>query len=518
MNALPNSMKVDDSPPSEGAALKSVRTLMTQSGVPFGTSGVRGPVSAMTDALCFAYTSAFLQYLRSIDEFAPGQPVALAGDLRPSTPRIVQACAAAVRAAGGVVVNCGLVPTPALAYYALGRKMPSIMVTGSHIPADRNGIKFYRPTGEVLKSDEAGILEQRVSPDDSLFDASGALLSAEPLPPTVEITSAYRDRYVGFFGADALKGMTVGVYQHSAVGRDVLVSVLEALGATVLPFGRSETFVPVDTEAIRDEDIILAHAWAKDHTVDAIVSTDGDSDRPLVADAQGTWLRGDITALLCARALGADRVVTPVSSNSAAELSGAFVAVRRTRIGSPYVIAAMQEEIAADPGAIVCGYEANGGVLLGSTVLDGDHPLDALPTRDAVLPIVSVLAAARRSSVAELVASLPQRATHSDRLPDVAPAQSAALLGWLREGSAEEQRARIETYFGTMGGQVVEIDTTDGLRVTFDRGVVIHLRASGNAPELRCYTEATTAAAAEDLSSCALIILRDELLPLANPD
>ena len=83
----------------------------------------------------------------------------------------------------------------------------------------------------------------------------------------------------------------------------------------------------------------------------------------------------------------------------------------------------------------------------------------------------------------------------------MAPAQSAALLGWLREGSAEEQRARIETYFGTIGGQVVEIDTTDGLRVTFDRGVVIHLRASGNAPELRCYTEATTAAAAEDLTS-----------------
>ena len=55
----------------------------------------------------------------------------------------------------------------------------------------------------------------------------------------------------------------------------------------------------------------------------------------------------------------------------------------------------------------------------------------------------------------------------------MAPAQSAALLGWLREGSAEEQRARIETYFGTIGGHVVEIDTTDGLRVTFDRGVVI---------------------------------------------
>ncbi|MGO7770887.1 hypothetical protein ACC736_39275, partial [Rhizobium ruizarguesonis] len=31
------------------------------------------------------------------------------------------------------------------------------MVTGSHIPADRNGIKFYLPDGEIDKSDEADI-------------------------------------------------------------------------------------------------------------------------------------------------------------------------------------------------------------------------------------------------------------------------------------------------------------------------------------------------------------------------
>ena len=33
------------------------------------------------------------------------------------------------------------------------------MVTGSHIPDDQNGIKFNKPDGEVLKSDEKGILE-----------------------------------------------------------------------------------------------------------------------------------------------------------------------------------------------------------------------------------------------------------------------------------------------------------------------------------------------------------------------
>src|SRR5271156_1947849 len=138
----------------------TVRDLIEESGVGFGTSGARGLVSAMTDRVCYGYTSGFLSYLREIGEFAPGREVAFAGDLRPSTPRILIACAQAIRDAGGAPVFCGFVPTPALAYYAFGQRMPSLMVTGSHIPDDRNGVKFHRTEGEVLKTDEAGIARQ----------------------------------------------------------------------------------------------------------------------------------------------------------------------------------------------------------------------------------------------------------------------------------------------------------------------------------------------------------------------
>lgn len=74
----------------------SIAELMAQSGVAFGTSGARGLVSAMTDRICFAYTCGFLQYLEDIGQFAPGSHVAVAGDLRPSSPRIMNACAAAL--------------------------------------------------------------------------------------------------------------------------------------------------------------------------------------------------------------------------------------------------------------------------------------------------------------------------------------------------------------------------------------------------------------------------------------
>ena len=79
-------------------------------------------------------------------------------DLRLSSPQMAAACMSAAQEIGMTVENCGPLPHPALALRALTLKVPAIMVTGSHIPADRNGLKFYRPDGEIDKADEAGIL------------------------------------------------------------------------------------------------------------------------------------------------------------------------------------------------------------------------------------------------------------------------------------------------------------------------------------------------------------------------
>lgn len=481
----------------------TVKDLMAESGVAFGTSGARGTVIAMTDRVCYGYTRGFLAYLTSLGEFQPGGRVALAGDLRPSTPRILAACARAVRDSGGVPVFCGYVPTPALALFGFGERVPSLMVTGSHIPADRNGIKFYRSAGEVLKEDEAGMSSQLVTLPNDAFTADGMLAEAETLPPVTDVETAYVQRYLDHFGPDALVGRRIGVYQHSAVGRDVLARIVRELGAEVALLGRSETFIPVDTEAIRDEDVALAREWAGGGMFDAIISTDGDSDRPLLADERGIWMRGDVLGILSAARVGATAVVTPVSSNTALELSGQFPRCRRTRIGSPYVIAAMAEEQQA-PTDIVCGYEANGGFLLGTDITGaGGAVTTALPTRDAVLPILLVLTVPG-SSVSQQLASLPQRFTFSDRLKDFPPELGQQLFGMLKAGSAEEQLALQTRLFGAFAGEASMIDLTDGVRATFRSGEIIHLRGSGNAPELRCYSEADSEARAVALNRDAL--------------
>ena len=139
----------------------SIRDLMASSGVAFGTSGARGLAAAMTDQVCYAYTGGFLQYLEAIGELKrAGERVAVGGDFRPSTDRVMLAVMQAAADRGYSPVNCGKMPSPAVALFGLVHKIPALMVTGSHIPDDRNGIKFNKCTGEVLKSDEAGMAGQ----------------------------------------------------------------------------------------------------------------------------------------------------------------------------------------------------------------------------------------------------------------------------------------------------------------------------------------------------------------------
>lgn len=495
-----------------------ISDLMASSGVAFGTSGARGLATAMTDLVCYTYTRGFLQYLESIGELKrSGESVAVGGDFRPSTDRVMEAVCRAAEDAGYKPINCGKTPSPALALFGLEQKIPAIMVTGSHIPDDRNGIKFNKCSGEVLKSDEAGMAKQVVEIQDADFDAAGWFTKKNSSARTVhaEATKNYIRRYLDVFPGNMLARMKVGVYQHSAVARDVLVEILSGLGATVTPLGRSDKFIPVDTEAIRPEDVELAQKWAKENSFDAIVSADGDSDRPIVSDERGEWLRGDVAGILCARFLGADSVSTPVSCNTAVEKCGWFNEVRRTRIGSPFVIVSMLEASAAGAKCVV-GYEANGGFLINSDVMLGGKVLRALPTRDAVIVMISILISAKQRDrkISALVGEMPARFTASDRIKDFPTEKSRAILAKFSTGDDSNDRRAFEAAFGKVPGTVVAIDRTDGLRVTFTNDEIIHLRPSGNAPELRCYTEAATNARAIEMNRAGL----EQLRALARPD
>lgn len=487
-----------------------IADLMASSGVGFGTSGARGLVSDMSDSLCYAYTAAFLQHLQGQDSIRPGQHLGIGVDLRPSSERIANACALAALDLGYIPRFWGVLPTPALALAGLEAAIPCLMVTGSHIPDNRNGIKFYHPGGEILKADEEGIRRQSIRLPDPLL-ASGDQESTPWVlpPPESQAGEAYLERYLRCFPPACLRNLRLGVYEHSSAVRDILPLLLGQLGAKVTRLGRADHFIAVDTEAIRPEDIELARGWSQAYRLDAILSTDGDGDRPLVSDEQGEWLRGDILGILCARFLDADLVVTPVSSNTAVERCGWFGSVVRTRIGSPYVIQAMMEGVKTGYSKVV-GYEANGGFLTATDIELGGHPFPALPTRDALLPILAVLslAAGQGHPISRLVSQLPQRFTASDRLKDFPTEISRQRLAAFDSGDSTRDWANIETIFSPGFGALAGLDRTDGLRLSFASGEIVHLRPSGNAPEFRVYTEAEDPERAREINRRCLELLR----------
>ncbi len=516
----------------------------------FGTSGRRGRLVDLTQLEVYVNASAELEYLQSLPleegGIERGDEFYFAYDLRPSSTEFVQqaegrgelaqAIERAIRDAGMQPVNLGAIPTPALTFYAISRSKGSMMVTGSHIPFDRNGYKTNTSRGELLKRHEEpiGAIVRKIRDREcqrsfatSLFNALGMFKAGHQELPRVDAAArdAYVQRYLDFWPEQPLHGMRVLFYEHSSVGRDLLPAILEGLGARLIRAGRSDAFVPIDTENLEPAQLAVIQtladqAVAQHGPFDAIVSADGDSDRPLILGMEPSTSRvqfypGDLAGMIAAAYLHADAVVVPISCNDAIDRSSLKQALEpKTRIGSPFVIAGM--EAAAQRGKkAVCGWEANGGFLTGSDFMRNGRTLKALPTRDAMLPIVAVLASAREKGLRldQLFSTLPKRFTSAALKRNFPQALGARIVSSLSDLAATEDtgqlskvRERLASVFSAKDGfsEVAAVDLTDGVRVTFQSDEVAHLRPSGNADEFRVYAVADSPERAAAITSACL--------------
>jgi phosphomannomutase len=556
----------------------------------FGTSGLRDKVEHMTDMECYINTRGFLRYLNRMGEFTTGTAVAIGGDRRQSTLRIKRAVFAAVRDMKGKVDDQGLTSTPALTFYAMQKHIPSIMVTGSHIPEDRNGIKFTKTGGEVLKSDEEGILtcvaEERekiyaMTPEESIFDQDNGQFKRGEVEKTdlffraTEVPNpcmqVYADRYKNVFdGKQTLPDTKLFLYEHSAVAREVAGEIFGSLGATVFAPDeeikidyldqsgerkretvalRSPVFVAVDTESVSNRTLSVFRTVMNKKDLDVGCTMDGDSDRPLLVyriyrEGRPTrdigYLTGDILGLLTVLALNEmgveiSAVAVPISANDAIleTLHERNVEITQTKIGSPYVVAAMLESLKKHPKSKypvwnVFSWESNGGFLTGNDIEVHGKTLKALPTRDAMLPMITVLWMAERKGVplAELVDQLPSRYTHADRikqfptekgraiLSSMSPAEETgvrqvdftldgrAIVSYLdgthrtfgQKSEFHKIKKQLEAFFTGKNGfsDIVGMNYIDGVRIFFSNGDISHFRPSGNAPEFRNYAVANS--------------------------
>ena len=445
----------------------------------FGTNGIRGVVGKdMTAELA-------VRVGRAIGTHFEGGPVALARDTRLSGPMLSLAVASGLMASGCEVVDLGVVPTPCAQYYVhtLGTLKGGVVITASHNPREFNGIKAIDVRGmEMDRAEEEAIeaiySEERYHTAD--WERVGSLRA----------DGSAIDRYLAAIlstvDAEAIRKrtFTVAVDPGNGAGCVTTPYLLRSLGCRVVslngqPDGAFPGRLPEPTqEHLGDLLRLVVQADA-----DLGVAHDGDADRAIFVDEKGSFLYGDKSLALLARAELRTRgglVVTPVSTSSVIEdvVQEAGGTVKRTRVGSPIVARVMLREGASFGG------EENGGVIFPA------HQF----CRDGAMALAKLLdyLALEGKALSALVAALPQYSLSKNGL----------------EVPVERRQAVLDAIVRLATGRRVE--TLDGVKVHEPDGWVL-VRPSGTEPLFRVYAEAKSPERAKALAEEGLDLIRRAL-------
>lgn len=448
---------------------KLIADTMTRSGVEFDTGGLRGEASRLTDELCYAYAAAFAATVAS-----DSARIVVGHDRRASSPRIAAACAAAFADAGREVVYAGCVPASAVALAARRRDGCGVMVTGGTAEDGSNGIRFFGPDGELCVQGARRIAASDVDvPAEVVGAALGAL--------DASIAGECVRRFVEGFGERALDGLRVGVHDDEPVLR----ATLDALGARTVSVARAR---PGTARGVGAHSHPLESAAAEacarfglDATVG--IALDG---RPVLADAEGGLHAGTALAAIAAAELGATTLVAPVTAGGALEDCGLLRRVIRTGPAPHRVLDALRIEA---PAGRALGCDAEGALLLATDVPHEGRQLEALPARDPLLPLIAVLAAARRTrrSVAAVMADAPRRHVARNALPGFDRASAEVLLEML---AADPEHAA--STLAPESGGVAAVEPVAGLFVRFRNGDIVHLGVEPRSARLACAVESET--------------------------
>ena len=342
----------------------------------FGTDGIRGLTNAgaMTPEVAMRVgQAAGTKFLRGPHKHR----VLIGKDTRLSGYMIESALTAGFTSVGMDVVQVGPMPTPAVAM--LTRSMRAdlgVMVSASHNPFHDNGIKLFGPDGYKLSdADELEI--------EALLDTAPSLAPPAGIGRARRIDDA-QGRYIhsaksSFPDRLRLDGLRIVIDCAHGAAYKVAPMALWELGADVIPIG-------VDPDGFNvNASIGSTHPQAMQERVVASgahigIALDGDADRLIVADENGTLVDGDqlmalvVTDWAKRGLLKGGGLVATVMSNLGLEryLQGQGLTLARTQVGDRYVLEAMRAR------GFNIGGEQSGHIILSDHATTGDGLVAAL--------------------------------------------------------------------------------------------------------------------------------------------
>lgn len=417
----------------------------------FGTSGIRGSATELfTNQFCFDLGRTFAKFL-SKNKLAG--PVAVGMDPRGSSPRIKDNIEQGLAYEGREISDQGATSVPSMCYILQQKKnlAGSLMVTGSHIKAYLNGVKFFAAREEITKKEETQI--------DALYQSLKAKVDFTQRKIAVSAEEDAKEEY-----KELLRGLAVTYPKWRVVvdtgdgsQSDIIPIVLTNLGLDVVELHTTiqGEFFARDTENREDFEEITTVIPREKAAFG--MAFDSDGDRVIFFNKEGTFIPGDYTAALVAKYAPGDTVVTPVATSQVVDYIGKKVI--RTKVGSPHIIKAMKEHRAK------FAFEANGGGV----------SAEIMYTRDGGSTAIKFLNILARNNwtLEEAVATLPKFYLVKTKVD----------YEWdLKEKIVQAAKEK----FGKG-----EIDETDGLKIWIDDTTWILFRSSQNAPEFRVFAEST---------------------------
>ncbi|MBP0438105.1 phosphoglucosamine mutase [Tianweitania sediminis] len=344
----------------------------------FGTDGIRGTANQFPMTVEVAMKvgmAAGMCFQRGKHRHR----VVIGKDTRLSGYMIENALVAGFTAAGLDVFLLGPVPTPAVAMLARSLRADlGVMISASHNPYYDNGIKLFGPDGYKL-SDE---LEARI---EAMLDQEAPLSVAEPddIGRAKRIDGVH-DRYVEFAKRTlprsmSLSGLRVVIDCANGAAYKVAPAALWELGAEVIAIHNEPNGFNVNKDCGSTHPLSLSK---KVHEVraDIGIALDGDADRMIIVDENGTLIDGDQIMALIAESwqqserLAGGGLVATVMSNLGLErfLSDKGLSLHRTKVGDRYVVEHMRAH------GFNVGGEQSGHIVLSDFSTTGDGLVAAL--------------------------------------------------------------------------------------------------------------------------------------------
>jgi phosphoglucosamine mutase len=345
----------------------------------FGTDGIRGiaNVEPMTCEMALRLGRAAGHIFQQNDR---RHRILIGKDTRLSGYMIEGALVAGICSMGVDVLLVGPMPTPAVALITRSlRADAGVVISASHNPYEDNGIKFFSREGFKLPDE---IEEQMES---LIF--SGEIDSIRPTAHRVGKAFRIDDavgRYIEFVKTSIPKGMTfdgMRIVVDCANGGTYKVApnVLSELGAEVIALNVKPdgTNINKNCGAVHPEQMCEE---MKRQKADAGMAFDGDADRVVMADGDGTYVDGDQIMVMCAidmmkeGRLAQNTLVTTVMSNMGLDqaIKRAGGQVVKTRVGDRYVVEEMLR------GSYCMGGEQSGHIVFLDYNTTGDGMITAL--------------------------------------------------------------------------------------------------------------------------------------------